>query len=127
MPDLPTQALSADDVRKVAKLARLRLTDEQVEAERARLASVLSLMDSLRSLPLDGVEPMAHVADEQAEHRDILRDDEPGPTLHADTVADLAPDSQTFPSPHADPNSESPTPDETYIRVPRVLGGSQSE
>lgn len=103
--------LSADDVRKVARLAKLRLDDEQVEAERERLASVLTFMERLQNLPLEGLKPMAHVG----ERRNVLRDDEPGPTLSPADVARLAPDSETYHDHQTDD-------DQTFIRVPKVLG-----
>lgn len=55
--------LSAADVRAVADLARLQLSDEQVEVFRAPLGAVLGYMDRLSALDLRGVEPMSHPND----------------------------------------------------------------
>jgi aspartyl-tRNA(Asn)/glutamyl-tRNA(Gln) amidotransferase subunit C len=81
------RTLSADDVRKVARLSRLTLTDAQVEDYRVRLAAVLTYVERLRGLDLDGVEPLAHIG--EAVNR--LDPDEPGPVLPAGTLERLAP------------------------------------
>ncbi len=95
------ESLSADDVRRVAKLARLRLDAAQIDRYRAQLAAVLGHMDHLRELDLEGVEPLTHVG----EVTNRLRDDEPGPTLNPETIASLAPESAGG-----------------YVVVPKVLG-----
>ncbi|MEO0513023.1 MAG: Asp-tRNA(Asn)/Glu-tRNA(Gln) amidotransferase subunit GatC [Planctomycetota bacterium] len=110
MPD--AKELSNDDVRKVARLSKLLLTDAEVDSERPRLAAVLGYMERLAALPLDGLEPMPRVG----ELENVLRDDEPGGTLSPDAVSDLAPDPVTL----DDPSGETgPT---TFIQVPKVLG-----
>lgn len=53
-------AITESDVRHVAMLARLALTDEQVVTLAAELDSLLRHIDELRRLDLDGVEPTAH-------------------------------------------------------------------
>lgn len=53
-------AITEADVRHVAMLARLALTDEQVGSLAAELSSLLGHMDELRKLDLDGVEPTDH-------------------------------------------------------------------
>jgi aspartyl-tRNA(Asn)/glutamyl-tRNA(Gln) amidotransferase subunit C len=53
-------AITESDVRHVAMLARLALTDEQVATLTAELDSLLGHIDELRRLDLDGVEPTAH-------------------------------------------------------------------
>ena len=58
----PTR-LSLDEVRHVAKLARLRLNDEQIERYRAQLAAVLDHIAKLNELDVTDVEPMAHPTD----------------------------------------------------------------
>src|SRR5262245_4637639 len=59
---LPTMAepLTAQQVRHVAKLARLRLSDGQVEQYRTQLSSILQYVAKLDELDLEGVEPLAH-------------------------------------------------------------------
>jgi aspartyl-tRNA(Asn)/glutamyl-tRNA(Gln) amidotransferase subunit C len=53
-------AITESDVRHVAMLARLALTDEQVTTLAAELSSVLGHIDELQRLDLEGVQPTAH-------------------------------------------------------------------
>jgi aspartyl-tRNA(Asn)/glutamyl-tRNA(Gln) amidotransferase subunit C len=53
-------ALSESEVRHVAMLARLALTDEQVETLAVELNSILGHIDTIQQLDLEGVEPTAH-------------------------------------------------------------------
>jgi aspartyl-tRNA(Asn)/glutamyl-tRNA(Gln) amidotransferase subunit C len=53
-------AITESDVRHVAMLARLALTDEQVTTLAAELSSVLDHIDELQRLDLEGVQPTAH-------------------------------------------------------------------
>ena len=53
-------SLSEHDVRHVAMLARLALTDAEVEAMRDDLNSILGHIDEIQRLDLADVEPMAH-------------------------------------------------------------------
>ncbi len=48
------------DVRYVAKLAHLELTDDEVAVFGRQLGSVLAYMDKLAGLNLDGIEPTSH-------------------------------------------------------------------
>ena len=52
--------LTRDDVAKVAALARLRLTDDELDTFTEQLGKVLVHAADLNSLPLDGVTPTAH-------------------------------------------------------------------
>lgn len=93
--------LTADDVRKVARLARLAVPDDQIEGHRLALAAVLGYVDRLRDLDLEGVEPLAHVGEEP--HR--LRADVPHAALPTDALMAMAPD--TMPP---------------FVRIPKVIG-----
>ena len=53
-------AITESDVRHVAMLARLALTDEQVQVLTAELGAVLGHIDELHHLELEGVQPTAH-------------------------------------------------------------------
>ncbi len=81
------QRLSIDEVRHVAKLARLRLTDEQLERYRGQLLTVLDHIAKLSELDVEGVEPMAHPSD----LTNRFDDDVPGAMLARETVLGLAP------------------------------------
>jgi len=49
--------ISPEDVRHVARLARLALSDDELERMRAEMSAILDYMDKLRSLDTKGVEP----------------------------------------------------------------------
>lgn len=51
------------DIEKLAELARIQITDDQVTATADRLANVLALVDQLQSADTAGVAPMAHPMD----------------------------------------------------------------
>jgi aspartyl-tRNA(Asn)/glutamyl-tRNA(Gln) amidotransferase subunit C len=76
------------DVLHVARLARLSLTDDEVELFTGQLELILEHAARIEALDTDGVPPTAHpVAVDN-----VWRDDEPGPCLPVDTVLALAPD-----------------------------------
>jgi aspartyl-tRNA(Asn)/glutamyl-tRNA(Gln) amidotransferase subunit C len=52
--------ITADEVRELASLARLRLTDDEVARMTGELAAMLDYVAALRELDTDGVEPMTH-------------------------------------------------------------------
>jgi len=54
-------ALSHDDVRHIAKLARLHLSDEEVEKFSRELSSILDYIDQLQEVDTSNVEPTAQV------------------------------------------------------------------
>ena len=53
--------LSTEEVKKVAALARLNLTDEEVELYRGQLSSILDYVGQLKEVNTDGVEPTSQV------------------------------------------------------------------
>jgi aspartyl-tRNA(Asn)/glutamyl-tRNA(Gln) amidotransferase subunit C len=95
------ERISRDDVAHVAGLARLRLTDAELDLFTSQLGDVLDHATDMASLDLDGVEPMAH----PYPLRNVLRDDVVGDTLDRDEVLAGA------------PQVEGP-----MFRVPPVLG-----
>lgn len=111
--------LTPDEVRKVARLGKLDLTDDEAADARRRLSAVLTHMESLQRLDLAGVEPMAHVGDEPAP----LRDDQPGPTLPAEQAVGLAPATYETDDPGAGIDEATGEPRRLrFIRVPKVIG-----
>jgi aspartyl-tRNA(Asn)/glutamyl-tRNA(Gln) amidotransferase subunit C len=97
-------SISEQDVRKVARLARLELSDSQVHGARDHLAAVLGLMATLNAVDVSGVEPLTG----PLELTNALRDDVPGPTLSNEALMTMAPD-------RAEP----------YVRIPRVMSDSE--
>jgi aspartyl-tRNA(Asn)/glutamyl-tRNA(Gln) amidotransferase subunit C len=80
--------LDRDQVLHVARLARLELSDEEVERMASELSHVLDHIEKIRELDLDGVRPTAHVVDSAGP----LRADEPTPCLDRDSVLEAAPE-----------------------------------
>jgi aspartyl-tRNA(Asn)/glutamyl-tRNA(Gln) amidotransferase subunit C len=52
--------ISREDVEHVARLARLALSDAEVERMREQLSGILAYIDTLRALDTAGVEPTSH-------------------------------------------------------------------
>ncbi len=75
------------DVRYVAELARLRLTDEEIEEFGGQLAQVIEHMSRLREVDVTGIEPMAHASPVY----NVLRADEPREGLGQEEALALAP------------------------------------
>jgi len=75
-------------VLHVAKLARLRLTDDEVERMAGELSKILEYVETMNELDLEGVEPTSHVVD----LTNVLREDVPQPSLDRETALEQAPD-----------------------------------
>lgn len=71
--------LSAAQVRHIAKLARLQLSDAEVEKFAKDLTSILAYVDTLQKVNTKGVEPTSQVTGQAH----VLRDDAIGATLAA--------------------------------------------
>lgn len=56
-------ALDQDQVRKIARLARLQIDDGQIAEYQTNLTNILDLVDQLSAADTDGVDPMAHPLD----------------------------------------------------------------
>jgi aspartyl-tRNA(Asn)/glutamyl-tRNA(Gln) amidotransferase subunit C len=79
--------ITKDDVAHVADLARLRLSDDELEAFTGQLAAVLEHAADVEQLDVEGVPPTSHPYPLQ----NVLRDDEPRPSLDRDEVLAQAP------------------------------------
>ena len=97
MPELITEA----QVRHVAKLSRLKLSEEEVSHFTRQLERVLEYVAKLQELDVEGVEPMAH----PTELTNRLRDDVPAEPLAIEAALANAPDK-----------------DLPFFKVPKVLG-----
>lgn len=56
-------SLSDADVRRIAHLARLAVTDAETEAARGQLNGILAMVEALRAVDTAGIEPMAHAVE----------------------------------------------------------------
>jgi aspartyl-tRNA(Asn)/glutamyl-tRNA(Gln) amidotransferase subunit C len=83
-----SQPISRDDVAHVAKLARLRLTDDELDQFTGQLAAVLAHAADVEALDVTGVEPTAHPLPLRNVHRaDVVR-----PSVDRAEVLAAAPD-----------------------------------
>jgi len=53
-------SLSNADVRKVARLARLAMSETEIESARAQLSGIFNLITEMQAVDTTGIEPMSH-------------------------------------------------------------------
>ncbi len=82
--------ITDDDIRRMARLARLELTDEEVGHQRAHIAELLSRFEAIRSLDLDGIEPTSHCIPLAG----VVRSDEVEVSLPREAVLANAPETR---------------------------------
>ncbi len=97
-------ALTRKEVEHIAQLARLELTDEEIEQYREQLSDVLDYVARLQGLDTSGIPPTASVLPP----RTVLREDQPRPSLPREAV--LANAAETT---------------DGQFRVPPVFGGKE--
>jgi aspartyl-tRNA(Asn)/glutamyl-tRNA(Gln) amidotransferase subunit C len=94
--------IDRDQVLHVARLARLRLSEGEVETMTGELSGILGHVDRIGNLDLEGVEPTSHVVALE----NVWRADVPRPSLPHDVALASAPEPQDgafrVPSPQAD-------------------------
>ena len=98
---MATDKITADDVRHVAKLARLDVTDDEVALFAGQLAAVLEHAEDVEALDTAGVPPTAH----PLPLVNVLREDVPRDGVDRDEVLAMAPAAEGG-----------------RFRVPRILG-----
>jgi aspartyl-tRNA(Asn)/glutamyl-tRNA(Gln) amidotransferase subunit C len=80
--------IDREQVLHVARLARLALSEEEVEKMSRELSGILEHVDRIAKLDLDEVEPTSHVVDLE----NVLRPDEPRPSWPREQILAPAPD-----------------------------------
>ena len=95
------QPISTQDVAHVARLARLALSDEELERYTIQLAGVLEHAADIESLDIGSVPPTAH----PFPLANVLREDIARPSLNREEVLSQAPDVEA-----------------DRFRIPRILG-----
>jgi aspartyl-tRNA(Asn)/glutamyl-tRNA(Gln) amidotransferase subunit C len=98
---MTAQKITPDDVRHVARLARLDVTDEEVALFAGQLAAVLEHAEDVEALDTEGVPPTAH----PLPLVNVLRDDVPAESVDRDEVLAMA-----------------PAAEDGRFRVPKILG-----
>ncbi|MEH7021076.1 Asp-tRNA(Asn)/Glu-tRNA(Gln) amidotransferase subunit GatC [Priestia megaterium] len=92
--------ISVDQVKHVANLARLAVTDDEAELFTKQLDAIITYAEQLDELDTTNVKPTSHVLD----MKNVMREDKPAKGLAIEDVVKNAPD-------HKD----------GYIRVPTIL------
>lgn len=93
--------ITTDDVRHLAQLSNLQLSDEELDNLRVDIGNILSYVEQLSALDTTGVEPTYQVTGLE----NVWRDDRVDPgAVENKTLIDLAPDSE-----------------DSQIKVPQVL------
>jgi aspartyl-tRNA(Asn)/glutamyl-tRNA(Gln) amidotransferase subunit C len=98
------QKITLDQVRHVAKLARLALDEPKLEKFAGQLGSILGYVAKISEADVTGVQPMAHALP----IHNVFREDVAEPSLPLEKVLENAPES-----------------DGPFFKVPKVLGGDE--
>ncbi len=96
--------IALDDVRHVAKLARLSLDEPRLVRLTGQLESILGYINKISEVDMSSVEPMAHALP----LHNVLREDIVEPGLSLEDVLKNAPDT-----------------DPPFFKVPKVIGGEE--
>ena len=94
--------LKREDVQRIADLARLQLTTDELDLFTRQLGDILTYVEQIRTLDTSGVPPTSQVL-----NRPVDREDTPLPTLSRPDVMRNAPDA---------------APEAGLFKVPRVIG-----
>ena len=92
--------LTSDDVRHIATLARVGMSDQEIELMRDQMSHILENFDVLSQVDTDAVEPTGHSVDVST----VMREDEIAPS-----------------SPREDVLANAPSTQDAFIRVKAVL------
>lgn len=93
--------MNIDDIKRIAELARLEFSEEQIETFAREFESIVQYISVIERVDMTGVEPMASVNDQPAH----LRVDVAGESI-----------------PTAEALSNAPKKNEAFFKVPKVLG-----
>ena len=97
------QKIDQQQVRKVARLSRLELTDNEIQEFTGQLEAILEYVEKMNELQTGDVEPLAHCLP----ITNVFRDDRVRDSLGADKALANAPDR-----------------DEAFFKVPKILDDS---
>jgi len=104
------------DVRYVADLAHLELTDDERAHMQRDLNSILDYMDSLNELSTENIAPMAQVADRYGVNESLRESERFAYAQREDIVEGLRKS-----LPHGEALANAPDADENFFRVPKVI------
>ncbi|MBR7554036.1 Asp-tRNA(Asn)/Glu-tRNA(Gln) amidotransferase subunit GatC [Allobacillus sp. GCM10007491] len=83
-----SKKISTEDVKHVANLARLAITDEEAEKYSEQLSSIINFSEQLSEVDTSNVKPMTHVLD----MKNVFREDEPKDWITKEEALKNAPD-----------------------------------
>ncbi len=83
-------ALTADEVRKVALLARLELEEDEIEMQTRHLNGLIEQFQKLQGLDISGIEPTSH----SFAVANVLREDVARPSLPREEILQNAPEAR---------------------------------
>ena len=92
------------DVRQVAKLAHLEISDAEVELYTPQMAEIVKYVEQLNELDTGDIEPMLGGLTEEGQATETIREDTPGGSLGQDAAL-----------------SQAPSAVEGHFQVPKVL------
>ena len=101
---MPEKQITIDDVRHVARLSRLALSEDHLRRLTSQLELILGYVNKLSEVDVTGVEPMAHALPVH----NFFRDDDVEPSLSLEEVLRNAPET-----------------DGPFFKVPKVLGAEE--
>jgi len=84
-------SLNNADVRKVARLARLAMSETEIEAARSQLSGIFALIAEMQAVDTRGIEPMSHAQDVSQR----LREDVVTETNQRELFQSIAPQVET--------------------------------
>jgi len=94
-------AVTKKDVEKIAELARLKFSDEELENFTPQMNEILSYMDKLNELDTEDVKPLSH----PVEQINVFREDELKSSVSTEEALKNAPDKT-----------------DNHFKVPKVIG-----
>lgn len=95
-----SETISQEQVRHIAMLARLKLTDDEVASFSQELSAILDYVNQLEEVNVENVDPTAHVVN----INNVFRDDVVRPSFDPDTAL-----------------ANAPNREESFFKVPKVL------
>ncbi len=99
------ETITEQQVKHVAKLARLNLNDDEIKMFTRQLGDILGYVEKLNELDTEGIEPTAHAAP----LKNVLREDKAGAGIGIESVLKNA-----------------PARDGNFFTIPKVLGDSSA-
>ena len=80
--------LEREDIKKIAHLSRISLSEEEIERQLQELSKIMEMMDLLKEINTDGVAPLNHVLNLE----NVFREDEVKASLPVEKVLANAPE-----------------------------------